>query len=160
MKKLSILFLVLISLPFLPGCSNGRTAKKDEKISKDTFIRPAGMTQQAVLLNFGSDDDSIMVWADYIGVFKHGDIKYAHIYGVRYYYVQANQNDTLYYENMELRSGAKQFDFKNYSILNYPGDATIFRCLTVRIVSCFSALLNQTNLQERIEGLFLKEYRN
>lgn len=117
--------ILLSSLSFNLGCSNAQTEMKDKKINTDTLQRPAGMTQQAALLNFGSDDEPIMVWADYIGTFKNDGKEYSHIHGVRYHYVKADKNDTVYYENMELRNGTKQFAFTNYSILNYPGEAAI-----------------------------------
>lgn len=120
------LFLILLSsLSFSFGCSNAQTEMKDKKINTDTLQRPAGMTQQAVLLNFGSEEEPIMVWAEYAGTFKNDGKEYSHIHGVRYHYVKADKNDTIYYENMELRSRVKQFDFKKCSILNYPGEATI-----------------------------------
>jgi hypothetical protein len=120
------LFVILLSsLSFSFGCSNAQTEMKDKKISTDTLQRPVGMTQQAALLNFGSEEEPIMVWADYVGTFKNNGKEYSHIHGVRYYYVKADKNDTIYYENIELRSRTKQFDFNNSSILNYPGEATI-----------------------------------
>jgi hypothetical protein len=122
---MKLFFILLSSLSFNLGCSNAQIEMQDKKISTDTLQRPAGMTQQAVLLNFGSEDEPIMVWADYAGNFKNNGNEYSHIHGVWYYYVKADKNDTVYYENMELRSRAKQFDFKKCSILNYPGEATI-----------------------------------
>ncbi|MBX2924074.1 MAG: hypothetical protein KF746_17880 [Chitinophagaceae bacterium] len=120
------LFIILLSsLSFNLGCSNAQTEMKDKKINTDTLQRPAGMTQQAALLNFGSDDEPIMVWADYVGTFKNDGKEYSHIHGVHYHYVKADKSDTVYYENMDLRNGVRKFDFTNYSILNYPGEATI-----------------------------------
>jgi len=117
--------ILLSSLSFNIGCSNAQTELKDRKVNTDTLLRPAGMTQQAALLNFGSLDEPITVWADYIGFFRNDGKKYSHIHGVRYHYVKADKSDTVYYENMELHNGVRQFDLKTYSILNYPGEATI-----------------------------------
>ncbi len=120
------LFVILLSLlSFNLGCINAQTEMNVKKTNSDTLQRPVGMTKQATLLNFGSEDELIMVWADYVGTFENDGNIYSHIHGVQYYYVEADKTDTVYYENMDLRNGVKKFDFKNFVILNYPGEATI-----------------------------------
>lgn len=137
---MKFLFIILSSILFSISCSNAQTEIRDKKMSKDTSQRPTGMTHQAVLLNFGSEDEPIMVWADYAGNFRKDGKKYSHIYAVRYYYVKAEMNDTLYYENMGLRNRSNQFDFKNSTILNYPGEATIKVSKGVNEVLLFNAI--------------------
>ncbi len=99
------------------------------------------MTQHATLLNYGSDVEPIMVWADYIGSLSKKGKVYSHIHGVQYFYEKAGKKDTVYYENIGLRNNTKSFDFKNCSILNYPGDATI-QVSNKKIAYCCSLFLN------------------
>ncbi len=116
--------MLLSSLSFNLGCTNVQTDMKD-KINADTLRRPTSITDKAVLLNFGSEEEPILVWADYTGPLSQEGKVYSHIHGVQYFYVKTEQRDTFYYENMELRNHTIEFDFKNCIILNYPGEATI-----------------------------------
>jgi hypothetical protein len=123
--KMKLVILILSSLSFNFSCFN-TPVKMNDKKNNDTLQRPAYMTQQATLLNYGSDVEPIMVWADYIGTLSKEGKKYPHIHGVQYYYVKADKRDTAYYENVELRSGAKKINFKNVKILEQPiGGANI-----------------------------------
>jgi hypothetical protein len=115
-NKMKLLIIILYAVSFDNGCFSP-SAKMNEKIFNDTLQRPAYMTENATLLNYGSDEDSIMVWADYMGCLTIKEKVYSHIHGVQYYYVKAGRRDTTYYESLELRSGVKKIDFKNVRVL-------------------------------------------
>ncbi len=121
---MKLFFILLYSLSVNLSCWN-TPAKMENKNINDTLQKPAYMTGHAALLNYGSDDEPIMVWADYIGLLSKEGKVYSHIHGIQYFYVKAAVRDTFYYENLDLRNNIQVFDFKDFRILNYPGEATV-----------------------------------
>lgn len=118
---MNIRISVLIPLIFLSACSSPQAPR----LATDSLSRPPNISEFATLLNFGSEDEKIFVWADPIGPLIYNEKEYPHIQGVKFYYVTAKQTSVLYYENFKLRNDNKKWDFRNSKILNYPGDATL-----------------------------------
>lgn len=121
--KLFFILPYLLSIINL-GCFS-TSEKIEDKSKNDTLQRPAYMTENATLLSYADEVDPILVWADYIGPFSKNGKSYSHIQGVQFFYVNVKKVDTIYYENMELRSGAKLFEFKNWRILENSNEAMI-----------------------------------
>jgi hypothetical protein len=119
---MKLIFFLVSAFWLNMACENNESASRQETTMKmDTLKRPASVSQNATLINFGSSDEPIPVWAEYIGPLSVSGKQYAHIAGIKYHYVKANQTETVYYENMQLRDGSRSFDFKNSKVGNVPG---------------------------------------
>lgn len=87
--------------------------------------RPTGVSKKATLINLGAEDMPVFQWVEYAGKLNQGNKSHSHIYGFKYFDAKGELLSTVYYENMEIRDGRRDFDVSNYKVLPYPGDATI-----------------------------------
>lgn len=112
--KLLTFFIFLLNF----ACSNTQVSmNENNKTDSGNIKKPEYMSSNATLMNYGSKEEPIFVWADYGGVYKKDGKEYTHIHLVNYYYVNAKKQDTMYYENLQLRNGSKFFDFSKAKIL-------------------------------------------
>ncbi|MEJ1239603.1 hypothetical protein WBG78_15810 [Chryseolinea sp. T2] len=77
------------------------------------------------MINLGAEDMPVYQWVEYAGKLMYDGKEHPHIYGFRYFDDKGKLLSTVYYENMEIRSGKKDLDASKTKILPYPGDATI-----------------------------------
>ena len=109
-----------VSLFFNISCMNpGNNEEHSGKsLIKDTLKRPPFVSGQAKLLRFGSAQEPRMVWAEYIGPLKKNDKVFDHICMIKYYYTDPVRIDTVFYENLEIRNGKINPDWREYKIEN------------------------------------------
>jgi len=118
----SLLLAILLST----GYENGNKHNEYKKtLNPDTTNRPANISKQATLINFGGDDMPVLVWVEYVGPLIDNGKEYSHIQGIKFSYVKQRRSYTEYYENQELRSTARKFNFKASRVLEFPGEANI-----------------------------------
>lgn len=91
--------------------------------NQDSIPKPNFLSNRAVILNFGGGEMPIYVWADASNYFENDSINYAHIIGIKYYYVSSGIIDTVYYENLKLRSGHVKINLSGIKILSTVSDA-------------------------------------
>lgn len=127
MKNKVITNLLLLSLSCTIFFCNSSVKSSDENDNpvQDSLKRPASVSNQATLINLGSEDLPVYQWVEYSGKLNYDNKVYPHIYGFKYFDAQGKLIHTQYYENMEVRSGEKEFDASSSKILPFPGDATI-----------------------------------
>jgi len=127
MKNKAIINLLLLSLSCTIFFCNSsvKSTDENEKPMQDSLKRPTGVSNKATLINLGSEDMPVYQWVEYGGKLNHNNTTYPHVYGFKYFDAKGKLLSTVYYENMEIRNGRKDFDANNSKILPYPGDATI-----------------------------------
>lgn len=117
----------LLIMALTTGClSNDKQKIDNNKItSQDTTSRPPNVSKQATLINFGGDEMPVLVWVEYAGPLVIDGKGYSHIQGIKFSFVKPRQSDKAYYENLEIRNGSRDFDFKRCRVAEIPGDANI-----------------------------------
>lgn len=159
---MNILTSFLYILLFV-GCLSNTNIEKQKlpnsimkNIITDSIAPPEGMSENANLLNLGSKEEPILAWVDYMGTFRRNGKNYSHIHGIRYCYLSDNQSDTIYYENLELRKGLKEFNFIGCKIpdqVTGQGDMTIVNDKDT--ITMFN-VLEKVTLKSKVDGI---EYR-
>lgn len=129
-RLITSLFIVLINCSVF-SCNGSTKSSKEEQstihdvIEQDSIKRPKNVPKQATLINLGFDDLPSYQWVGYSGKLIKDDKVYPHIYGFKYFDIEGKFLHTQYYENLEIRSGSKNFDVSEIKVLPFPGDATI-----------------------------------
>jgi hypothetical protein len=125
MKNMIINLLLLFLSSAVFSCNSSARSTETESQMQDSLKRPSGVSRKATLINLGAEDMPVYQWVEYVGKFNYRNKSHSHIYGFKYFDAKGNVLSTVYYENMQIRSGRKDFDVTNYKVLPYPGDATI-----------------------------------
>lgn len=129
MKIYMKILLFCLLFHFL-GCSteSNKAERTIEKIERDSIVRPSHVSTDAWLVNLGFVDKPVFTWVECIGNYSNNETIYPHIYQFRYWYDHSKDADTLNYEWNKGREQKTNFqfnDFKDYSYIPFPGDATI-----------------------------------
>ncbi|WP_212005421.1 hypothetical protein [Chitinophaga sp. HK235] len=111
--------------------------------SADTVKRPAGVSNSATLKNVGEDGLPVYVWMEHVGPLIYKGVRYPHIQRVKYHYVGNRPTiDTFFFENMELRNGERNFNFKGCTVLRKSGDRHLYLANGKDTIFMFAALEN------------------
>jgi hypothetical protein len=126
-NKIGIISLVL-SLSVTAFCCNSSVKSEGHATVQDSIKRPANISPNASLINPGEPEGEgmpVYQWVEYAGKLVYDGKEHSHIYGFKYFNDKGSLLSTVYYENMEIRGGKKDFDASKSKVLLYPGDATI-----------------------------------
>ncbi|PSL19287.1 hypothetical protein [Chitinophaga ginsengisoli] len=149
----SLLLIALLNMSCLSG--NGQDENK-KVLTPDTTQRPANVSRQATLINFGGDDLPVFVWVEAVGPLIADGKEYSHIRGIKFTYVKPRKSYTEYYENLNLRNGARKFNFKTSKVLEYPGEANIHLASGKDTLPMFHVLGND-ELERMHRGIKFKD---
>jgi hypothetical protein len=118
---------LLLILSFTVFFCNSSVKSSVEVVTamKDTLKRPVNVSKHATLINLGFEDLPVYMWVEYSGKLKQNGQTYPHIYEFQYFDKDGKLSHIEYYENMQIRSGNKDFDASQSKVLPFPGDATI-----------------------------------
>lgn len=155
MKYMKSLLILAAYLSINLGCINSNS-NQNEPIIRDTLQRPPQFSEKASLLNYGSDVEQIPVWAEYLGPLTIDGKTYSHIPGIKYFWVKANKADTMYYENLDLRTGKKEFGFKNCKISDSSGGGANVQLLNAKESIWLFYVLETNEFNREYKGIEFK----
>ena len=136
----SLLLAVLLNI----GCINNTQEKAPPSVlNTDTVKRPVNVSPHATLINYGEDYSPVFAWVEHTGQLVVGGKEYPHIQGIRFYYMKAKENDTVYYENLELRNAAKKFNFAGCRVLVSSGESNVHLVNGTDSILMFAVLENK-----------------